>query len=195
VCLESARIPGGTCSFFAARAGLFGTMSSPRAGRGACPVVGAAAVGDAHFRRRDWVSWDYVQLSCGHGTGQRRYRAGLGRLAEVMFTPCKFRGACPLVGLAGWGMLIHRRPAGAEPDTWAVPGDHVQPWSGLWRMSHGGGGQRRACPFFADRTGLFGTMSSLCTQQGACPPAKPQDGAGRAQLGEAGKFRYSSICF
>jgi hypothetical protein len=56
-----------------------------------------------------------------------------------------------------------------------------------------------ACPFSALGGGHMGTMSIPGCLRGACPqegPALIPSGRGvDGQLGEAEKFRYSSICF
>jgi hypothetical protein len=62
-------------------------------------------------------------------------------------------------------------------------------------MSSGGVGECGACPFFAARTGLMWDHVQPSHAGGGMTPGKAADRAGRAQLGEAGKFRYSSICF
>ena len=56
----------------------------------------------------------------------------------------------------------------------------------------GSGGVRGwTCPFFAAPSAHAGPLSSGGAGRGACPVGRGP----RGQLGDAGKFRYSSICF
>ena len=107
---------------------------------GLCPAFVPAA---GHVRWR------------GEGAGGMSHR-GVGE-----------RGACPVVGGA-WACPFIALGT-AEPERWAVLGDYVQPSCRPRGMSRGGVGERGACPFFAVRTGLCGTMSSLRAGRGACP--------------------------
>ncbi len=208
VCLELVRFrpssPAGHAHFSRPRLGAtgqgglcWGTMSSPRAGCRACPLFGVGRVGHAHPLPAGLGILGYVHpwRAAGH------VRGGRPRGTCPFFAPrgeeqgaaaggvCQSANAAgaPCSGLAAWGMPIFRGRAGH----W----DYVQTLSGPRGMSCGGRGQRGACPFLAGRAGLFGPMSRLRADRGACPVEKARAGAGRAQLGEAGKFRYSSICF
>jgi hypothetical protein len=139
-----------------------GHVHFPRAGRGSaglCPPLGACA---------EHVQW---------WGGQRGSMSSAGEASE---------GACPVLGRPARGHVHFSRAgvgsAGLCPPLGACA-EHVQWW----------GGQRGSMSIFR---GLFATgparvrdMSSARREQGACPAKWPPAGAGRAQLGEAGKFR------
>ena len=85
---------------------------------------------------------------------------------------------------------------------WAY-GCHVHPRAPRWGMSGcAWGGPGGTCPFLAGRSGRMGAMSIRGRLGGACPvearrgsPHLPWTEGREGQLGEAEKFRYSSICF
>ena len=186
------RIPGGTCSFFAGRTGLFGSMSIARVRRGACPAVGVGSVGTCSFfagRTGLLGSMSIARLRRGHV--RRWVRARLGVLMPGCLDGWMSRQRAGTMSIPS----ARRRTGSYSPEVGRGAGEHVQPLMGLRGMFRSLGGHRGACSFFAGRTGRNGTMSSPRVQRGACPPEEPWDGVGRAQLGEAGKFRYSSICF
>ena len=146
------------------------------------------------FRGQDWAAWEYVRRSAEARACPAVGAGAIGR-AHAWMDGCL--DAWMSRRRAGTMSIpsARRRTGSYSPEVGRGAGEHVQPLMGLRDMFRSLGGHRGACSFFAGRTGRNGTMSSPRVQRGACPPEEPWDGVGRAQLGEAGKFRYSSICF
>ncbi len=168
------RAGSGACSFFAAKAGRIGIMSSPSAGCWACPVP--------------WVGgWGMPMI----GQGQRSRRIGRYSGAYVQ-PPCRPRGmsrggagsvGVPVFG-QGWRSRRIGRYWGSMPSPCAGRGEC--PVAGAGRVGH--------AHFSRPRLGALGLCPASACRRGHVPQKALARG-GEAQLGEAGKFRYSSICF
>ena len=145
------------------------------------------------FRGQKWAIWDYVQFLSGP-RGMSSGRGGLRGDAHFLRAGMGYLGLCPALeraaghvqwwGRVAWGMLNFRGQAEWDSAGRRVLGDYVQPMHAAWGMSCGGREKRRACPFFAGRTGLFGPMSNPRRQHGACPPG---GGSVRGGLGSIGR--------